>query len=144
MGSCELTCLDVSHDGAFAISGEAGRRARARVWDPSTGRELAALPIAHAGGIRHVAFAAERKAGGAAAGRSALSVGIEAQGEASLAVYASASGRWGDARFVARTGLDGPPPLFALFCNLPEFQIVTGGNGSATFWRLSGVSHACP
>lgn len=130
--SQDISSLAVAPSGKFAASSVSGLDPVTKIWDAITAQEVAALPIAHKHTTKYLAFSPDDK--------QLVTVGIEQDGDHSLAVYLSPNGTWTDAHLLVVTPLQRHIPLFVAFLGNKDFQIATGGVDGITFWSMKGVN----
>lgn len=153
--TAEISCMATSKDGRYVASGERGNRPVVRVWDAQTCVELACLGPFHRQGVSAIAWSAD--------GKTVATVGADL--EHSVAVWATATGGWDDARRLAYAAGDHQAVYFACFLDPaewgagmasspplpagvaapkhPGYLFATGGVDHVKFWSLEGRTLSC-
>jgi microtubule-associated protein-like 6 len=146
--TAEISSLAASRDGRFVATGERGQRPVVRVWDAQTCVELAVLGPFHRQHVSCVAWSLD--------GRRLVSVGGDV--EHSVALWATATGGWDDARHMAYSGGDHQAVFFAAFLDPdwwgpgkgaptpagsmapahPGYTFATGGVDHVKLWCVEG------
>lgn len=125
-----ISCLAVSSDGRFALSGDASTSSTTCfVWDACSGETLSKLPSRARGAVVGLAFSPD----------ASFCLCLSDDPFHTLALYSSQTKDWMDASLVASQQAS-PLSIGSLaFCSYQDFQFLTmGDQAHVSFWKTEG------
>ena len=126
----QITCLCLSDDGRFALSGELRENDESPVpvfvWDPNTGELIDSLPNRCTGSLVAAAFSSD----------SSSCAILSGQSTHAISVFYSYDKSWISPHFIATSPNTLKIVRGVTFTNRTDFQIASFGDSHINFWRI--------